>query len=139
MNKSKKFVIKTKVTPAFLARIDGLARTQNQSISQLILAALNQYIDLAENASPTNDSLRIIQSELKLLQAKTNKIDEFKQALDSLSFRLKNLEQLLAHLQSQKSLTLADNNLPAAANFIGELDEDDTDDEPDEILTDFIT
>ncbi|REJ57182.1 MAG: hypothetical protein DWQ51_03400 [Microcystis wesenbergii TW10] len=73
------------------------------------------------------------------MQAKTNKIDEFKQEVDSLSFRLKNLEQLLAQLQSQQSLTLAAANFSAAVDFIDELDEDDMDDEPDEILTDFIT
>ena len=83
--------------------------------------------------------MQIIQAELKLLQAKINKIDQFKQEVDSLSFRLNNLEQLLAHLQSQQSLTLAAANFSAAVDFIGELDEDDIDDEPDEILTDFVT
>jgi hypothetical protein len=139
MSKSTKVVIKTKVTPALLAQIDGLARAQNQSISQLMLAALNQYLDLADNAPTPTDLLPILQDELKLLQAKTNKIDEFKQEVDSLSFRLKNLEQLLAQLQSQQSLTLAAANFSAAVDFIDELDEDDMDDEPDEILTDFIT
>ncbi|AVQ70908.1 hypothetical protein MTo_03614 [Microcystis aeruginosa NIES-1211] len=138
MSKSTKIVIKTKVKPALLAQIDGLAQAQNQSISQLMLAALNQYLDLAENRPTATDSLQIIQAELKLLQAKINKIDQFKQEVDSLSFRLNNLEQLLSPLQSQQSLTLAAANFSAAVDFIGELDEDDIDDEPDEILTDFV-
>lgn len=40
MSKSTKVVIKTKVTPALLAQIDGLEQAKNQSISQLMLAAL---------------------------------------------------------------------------------------------------
>ena len=139
MSKSKKNVIKTKVTPALMARIAILARDQDKSIPQLMLTALKQYLDLAENKNTANSSLEDLQSELKSLQAKTSKIDEFKHEINSLSVRLKNLELLLAQLQSQKPGVLPDTNFSAAVSFIGELDEDDTEDEPDEILTDFIT
>lgn len=99
--------------------LDRKAETDRQSHTDIVIAALRAYLELeptaaAEVASPAADS----------------KVERLGYEMELVKHRLASLERAIAFLRSTPSTA-------AAVSVVVE-DDDEIEDEPDEILTDFL-
>lgn len=110
------------------AKIDDLAREKNESLSNLITDIIGQYLgyNLDDiNVNRLQENYQDLSQRLKVLEGKDYQIER-------LQNRLNIMEKLIASLQTQVISRSLD-GLSYSVSI-----EEEIEDEPDEILTDFL-
>lgn len=124
------------VPQEWIDKFELLAKHRGRSVSELVRDALAQYIGIDESSSKIVSQLAQFQAELKLLKQKITEVELYKTQIKELSVRLAVVEQNMGKAQSQ---LFSSNSSSSEAWLIdNEIDEDYIDDEPDEVLTDFL-
>lgn len=125
---NKSFNITLDLPIKWKAKIDNLAQEKNQSLSNLITDIIGQY--LGDNLDDINvnrlqENYQDLSKRLKVLEAKDYQIERLQNRLDI-------MEKLIASLQTQVISRSLD-----SLSYSVSIDEE-IEDEPDEILTDFL-
>ncbi len=114
------------VPDEWLENLDNIAAEKNQSIEELILEVIDDYLKLDSSKL----SLKEIFKEHKELSKRLEILEKKDYQIDRLTTRLNILEKLISVLQTEGVKTKKYNR--------DSFDEDDFEDEPDEVLTDFL-
>lgn len=124
----KKLNLNLELPLEWLEKIESLAQQQGQTLEETITDLIGQNLGLDIQALKVN---RLFKQNLELEQ-RLAVLESQDYQIEKLHNRLEIMEKLIAQLQTQRFSsrpTLL--NLPA-------VDDDDIDDEPDEVLTDFL-
>jgi len=114
------------VPDEWLENLDNIAAEKNQSIEELILEVIGDYLKSDSNKL----SLKEIFKEHQELSKRLEILEKKDYQIDRLTTRLNILEKLISVLQTEGVKTKKYNR--------DSFDEDDFEDEPDEVLTDFL-
>lgn len=114
------------VPDEWLENLDNIAAEKNQSIEELILEVIDDYLKLDSSKL----SLKEIFKEHQELSKRLEILEKKDYQIDRLTTRLNILEKLISVLQTEGVKTKKYNR--------DSFDEDDFEDEPDEVLTDFL-
>lgn len=125
---NKSFNITLDLPITWKAKIDNLAQEKNESLSNVITDIIGQY--LGDNLDDINvnrlqENYQDLSKRLKVLEAKDYQIERLQNRLDI-------MEKLIASLQTQVISRSLD-----SLSYSVSIDEE-IEDEPDEILTDFL-
>jgi hypothetical protein len=140
MNNSAEINLETTVPQAWVNQLETLAQQKDSSVSQLIRAALAQYLGIEDVHSVPNFSLKEYKSELRELKTKITELEAYRYQVKEMNIRLSVMEQNITKLQRQ-NIGIHHSFSSEAMILDATLDYDDDDyyeDEPDEILTEFI-
>ncbi len=124
------------VPQEWLVKLEQLSQKTGRSIEELIREALAQYLGIEKKISPSqtlvNVPLAMIQQDLTTLKQKVNHLEQLVPQVTTLEAKLFSLEKILIPELS---------TLPNSQTFtqVVPLDDDEQYDEPDEILTDFLS
>ena len=124
------------VPQEWLVKLEQLSQKTGRSIEELIREALAQYLGIEKKISPSqtlvNVPLATIQQDLTTLKQKVNHLEQLFPQVTTLEAKLFSLEKILIPELS---------TLPNSQTFtqVVPLDDDEQYDEPDEILTDFLS
>ena len=124
------------VPQEWLVKLEQLSQKTGRSIEELIREALAQYLGIEKKISPSqtlvNVPLAMIQQDLTTLKQKVNHLEQLFPQVTTLEAKLFSLEKILIPELS---------TLPNSQTFtqVVPLDDDEQYDEPDEILTDFLS
>ncbi|WP_013322874.1 ribbon-helix-helix protein, CopG family [Gloeothece verrucosa] len=127
-----------KVPQEWINQFEKLAQQSGRSVTELVRDALAQYIGIDASSSKVVSQLEQVQIELKLLRQKIAEMELYKTQIRELSVRLAAVEQSRGKERSQ---FLSPNSLSFSQSSLikSETEEDeDYEDEPDEVLTDFL-
>lgn len=117
------------VPRAWVDRFEAIASQTGRSRDELVRAALGQYLGIDRDWAVTDDpELKALRTELEALRSETLRD---RRQLHALTIRLNTFERLFS----------ADKVAPASKEAIAPLfpdDDEEIDDEPDEILFDFL-
>ncbi|ACK69337.1 CopG domain protein DNA-binding domain protein [Gloeothece citriformis PCC 7424] len=127
------------VPQEWIDKFEQLAKQTNRPVSDLVREALAQYIGIDENSSRIISQLEQFKEDLQLLRQRVTETELYKTQIRDLLLRLAVVEQSLS--KGQTSVMSPNVNLFSQAKLKEETEnyEDDIEDEPDEILTDFIS
>jgi hypothetical protein len=120
--------IALKLPPEWAENLRELATKNNQSVQELILEILAKYLEVDYHSFQG----RQIREEIKKLSEKISQLERQDYQFKKVTDRLYMLEKLIVSLQTQV------NNSKPSKDLDLRDDEEDIDDEPDEILTDFL-
>lgn len=123
MNKT---TIELKLPKKWAKKIIELADKNNQLVDELILEILAKYLDIDYGKFEGKQ----IRKEIDILNTKIDQLQERDYQFQKVTTKLNMLEKLIASLQSQVMHSQPLNKTPII--------HDDIEDEPDEILTDFL-
>ncbi|MGF1481709.1 MAG: ribbon-helix-helix protein, CopG family [Cyanophyceae cyanobacterium] len=118
-------VLGAPVPQKWIERFELLSAQTGRSLTELVREAIAQYIGMDREVTVE------LEEEIVELKQKVSELEPHKQQLKSLHVRLEILEQKLSQTQADKTFQQSATPSPM-------LDDDDFDDEPDEILTDFL-
>lgn len=125
------------VPQEWIDRFEKLAKQRGHSVTEVVRDALAKYIGIDANSAKMFSQLEQCQTEIKLLKKKITELELYKTQIKDLSIRLSCVEQNIGKIQTQSINT---NSKASSETWLikDTIDEDDFDDEPDEILTDFL-
>ena len=127
------------VPQGWYAKLEDLAKQTGRSQTELVQEALAQYLEVtAAQRSPVLVQIEHFESELANLRQKVTELEPYKQQVGKLLVRLEAVERKLSQVEKQDTPPLPFENEPARNLSVEEADDDDFDDEPDEVLTDFL-
>lgn len=129
MNDRQEIKLETTIPQEWMDRFEDLAKQTGRSLTELIQEALAQYIG-ADLGARSPSQLEQFRSELAFLRQKVTELEPYKERVEMLSVRLEAIEGKRSQAENKST---SSQNLP-----LDEADDDDFDDEPDEILTDFL-
>lgn len=136
MNDQKKTKLGVKIPQNLASKYEKLAKETGKSVNELVQEALAQYIGIKDKPPLNSANLEESKSELTLLKHRVTEIELYKTQIRDLSFRLSVLEQGMSKMQTQM---ISSHQLSAPVLDVKNSPEDeDTEDEPDEVLTDFL-
>lgn len=124
------------VPQEWLVKLEQLSQETGRSIEELIREALAQYLGIEKKVSPSqtlvNVPLATVQQELTTLRKKVNHLEQLFPQVAKIETKLFSLEKILIPELS---------TLPISKTFtqVVPLDDDEQYDEPDEVLTDFLS
>lgn len=124
------------VPQEWLVKLEQLSQETGRSLEELIREALAQYLGIEKKISPSqtlgNVRLATVQQELTTLKQKVNHLEQLFPQVAKLEAKLFSLEKTLI-----PELSI----LPNSQTFtqVVPIDDDEQYDEPDEILTDFLS
>lgn len=132
----QEILLGAKVPQEWLNQFEELAKQTGRSLTELVREALAQYIGVQENLSSGVSQLKAFEAELALLKQKVASLESYKHQVTQLTLRLGAIEQVMVQAQTQ-AIT------PSTSSFSDSLlietgAIDDVDDEPDEVLRDFL-
>lgn len=122
------------VPQEWLVKLEQLSQETGCSIEELIQDALAQYLNLdpvSPSGTVVNVPLATIQKELATLTQKVNDLEQLFSQMAKLEAKMFSLEKTLTPERSTP--------YPTRTFTKSLVTDDDQDDEPDEILTDFLT
>ncbi|OKH24494.1 hypothetical protein NIES593_07410 [Hydrococcus rivularis NIES-593] len=128
--------LEVNVPQAWIEQFETLANQSGRSASELVREALAHYLGISGQQPATSldrlsSELKTFKAELAELTQKVNALSEKSYLITTMSARLTTLERAIALGNSTQTAT-------AAPSQLMDTDDDDYDDEPDEILTDFL-
>lgn len=123
------------VPQEWIDKFEILAKQTGRSVTDLVREALAQYIGIDKSSSTIVSQLEQFQSELKLLKQKIREVELYKTQIRELSVRLAVVEQSMGKVRTQ--LISSDLSSSSEVELIESEIDEDYEDEPDEILTDF--
>ena len=135
----KPLILTLNLPPSWIEKLNQIAKEKEQNIEKLVIELLGQTLasyeqkqELSVDQGKQKDSVKKentdIDDRLKQLEAQQEKIADLEE-------RIVMLEKLMDSLQRQ--VTIRDHAGSLPAHLIDHSD-DDVEDEPDEILTDFL-
>jgi predicted transcriptional regulator len=130
--KIKKITLSTKVPRSWGNKLEELAEQTGRSPTDLLREALAQYLGVEDQKSADIDRLGAIEAELAALNQKVAELEPYKTQMVAILTRLVVVERAVANNQHPGNITQTFSvEMQAIAD-------DDIDDEPDEILIDFL-
>jgi predicted transcriptional regulator len=130
--KIKKITLSTKVPRSWGNKLEELAEQTGRSPTDLLREALAQYLGVEDEKTAEMDRLRAIETELAGLNQKVTELEPYKTQMTVILTKLAIIERAIASNQYPGNIT------QTFAVEMQAIADDDLDDEPDEILIDFL-
>ncbi|AFY78771.1 MAG: ribbon-helix-helix protein, CopG family [Hydrococcus sp. C42_A2020_068] len=128
--------LEVNVPQAWIEQFETLANQSGRSASELVREALARYLDISGQQPAT--SLDRLSSELKTFKAELAELTQKVNALSEKSYLITTMSARLTTLERAISLGNLKQTTTSTPCQLMDTDDDDYDDEPDEILTDFL-
>lgn len=137
MANSEEITVEIKVPKTWINQLETLAKERGNAVPVLLREALAKYLELEDISQVVNSPSENYLLELKSLKVKVTELEAGRDRVKELNIRLSVIEQTVAKIQGQIMINSSDSR--AELLFLdAEDDEYYYDDEPDEILTDFM-
>jgi outer membrane murein-binding lipoprotein Lpp len=129
--------LEANVPQAWIEQFETLAKQNGRSVCELVREALARYLGISGQQPATSldrlsSELKTFKAELAELTQKVNALSEKSYLITTMSARLTTLERAIA---LDNSMQTTASTTPSQSM---DADDNDYDDEPDEILTDFL-
>ncbi|MBW4619953.1 MAG: hypothetical protein KME17_11440 [Cyanosarcina radialis HA8281-LM2] len=130
--KIKKITLSTKVPRSWGNKLAELSDRTGRSLPNLLREAVAQYLGVEEQKSSDLARLAAIEAELAALNQKVAELEPYKTQMVTIVTRLVAIERSIAQDRHPGNIS------PALSVEMQAIADDDIDDEPDEILIDFL-
>jgi predicted transcriptional regulator len=133
----QEIVLSTQVPQTWAKKLEVLAEQTGRSLTELVREAVAQYLGVEEQKY-SEVKLEQVEAELVLLKQKVAELEPYKAQVATILMRLAVIEQAIA--QDREPINISQ-TFSAATSWSANMQalvNDDIDDEPDEILIDFL-
>ncbi len=131
----EEIMLGAKVPSQWREKYEALARDAGISLTEVVRDALAQYIGAHNKSSALVSPLELLQSQITTLREQVEELMLYKNQMRELSIRLSVLEQGITKIQTE---LVPSGTISVSDAVLIDPDEEYFEDEPDEILTDFL-